>query len=459
MERPRRGESILDINAEHIFGGIAFPQGSRLVVAVSGGSDSLALLSLLKSYLGQEATSKILAITVDHGLRQGSAEEAEQVGAFCRERDMDHRILRWDGEKPATGLPAASREARYRLLAEAATEAGASLILTGHTLNDQAETIAMRRERGAGRGLAGMAPATLYDGRQWIVRPLLGCLRSDLRGLLKRQDIEWIDDPSNEMANYERVAARRALAGPQEEEVLSTLVQQGQHSAADRIATGERAAEIIRRYATLASPGLVRLEPSFAQVNDGAAARLAFRMLIAAVGGREHLPEAGRARKIYEKLDGTAFRSTLGGAVIDLRKGGTAFLHRELRAGWTGAMAATPHAVWDGRYRILADGLPENGVVEALGPTLAAARARDRNGAPQPLMRAALAAEPLIHVRQSEKSHERSSPAAFASLLERLPAPWLRFLPSFDLEPARAVAELLECSPIPEPPLLSHNAA
>ncbi len=430
-----------------------------MVVAVSGGSDSLALLVLLSSRFRDGPSDQVLAVTVDHGLRAESADEAEQVAAFCRERGIEHRTLRWEGDKPATGLSAASREARYRLLAQAAGQAGASLVFTGHTLNDQAETISMRRERGDGRGLAGMAPATLYDGKIWIMRPLLGCRREDLRSLLSGRGIAWIDDPSNEMASYERVSARRALAGPQEDEILATLIEQGRRAAAERMATGDRAAEIIRRYASLPSPGLVRLEAGFAQVNDGPAARLAFRILLAAVGGREHLPEAGRARKLYERLGEAAFRSTLGGAVVDLRKGGTGYLHRELRAGWTGAMTVSSGSVWDGRYRICGDDLPENGVVEALGPTLAAARARERGGAPQALVRAALAAEPLIHVRQSDRSHERGSPAAFADLLGRLPAPWIRFLPSFDLAPARAVAGLFGSDEIPEPPSRSHNAA
>ncbi|MEX0406259.1 tRNA lysidine(34) synthetase TilS [Aquibium sp. LZ166] len=428
------------------------------MVAVSGGSDSLSLLILLDAYL-RATGGEILAVTVDHGLRPQAADEAAMVARLCAQRGIRHRTIRWEGEKPATGVSAASREARYRLLAEAAVEAGTSVVMTGHTMNDQAETIAMRRERGDGRGLAGMAPATLYDGKVWIVRPLLGWRRSDLRAFLAEAGVSWVDDPSNEMAQYERVAARRALAGPEEDEIVAALIEQGRLAAEDRVATGEHAGEIIARYASLVSPGLVRLDPAFAQVNDRPGARLALRILLAAVGGREHLPDAARARKLYERLEGAAFRGTLGGTVVDLRKSGTAYLHREMRAGWTGAMPAAAGGVWDGRYRISGGGLPENAVVEALGGTLAAARVRDRNGAPQALMRAAMAAEPLVHVRHAESGGEGSGQGGLPERLRRLPAPWIRFLPSFDLAPARALAELLDGDRIPEPPLRSHIAA
>ena len=420
----------------------------------------MALLVLLDAFCRRRTHGAgVVAVTVDHGLRPESAGEAARVEAFCASRAIPHRTLRWQGEKPSTGVPAAAREARHRLLAEAAGSLDASMVLTGHTSNDQAETVAMRTERGAGRGVAGIAPATLFDGTTWFVRPLLSISRAALRAMLSSAGHSWIEDPSNEHAAYERVRVRQALAGDGERHV-ERLLEQGRLAAMERIDAGRRAAALIGRHASLAAPGLVRIDPGLLSDEDDAAARLAFRLLLSAVGGREHLPEAERGRMLFERLVLAPGRGSLGGAVADRRKEAL-YLHRELRAGWTGAAPAVPGAVWDGRFRIASREFPENVIVRAMGTVAAAVRASEFVGSavPPSLARSALAAEPVVSDRKAEASLDQPASVGGEEMLRRVPAPYARFLPSFDLAPAEALRVLFDGDDFPALRWDSHNAA
>ncbi len=148
-----------------------------IVLAVSGGPDSIALMWLAARWRRALARGpRLLAVTVDHGLRAEAAREARDVKRLARQLDLPHRTLRWRGAKPKTGVPAAARAARYRLLAEAARASGATHILTAHTRDDQAETLLMRMLRGS--GIAGLrrwrgsrsAKAYGWRGRFWMSR-------------------------------------------------------------------------------------------------------------------------------------------------------------------------------------------------------------------------------------------------------------------------------------------------
>lgn len=147
---------------------------ARILVAISGGSDSIGLLLLLDQAVKAVPHLKIslCAATVDHALRATSADEAHEVAALCASLGIPHTIMIWQGDKPKTGIMAAAREARYGLLATAATDLKADLIVTGHTLDDQRETLQMRGMR-TEQVSTGIADAVLFDRRFWILRPLL----------------------------------------------------------------------------------------------------------------------------------------------------------------------------------------------------------------------------------------------------------------------------------------------
>ncbi len=403
------------------------------IAAVSGGSDSTALLLLLDDYLRRFAPgTRLLAVTVDHALRPASAGEAAAVSALCAKLNIEHSIRTWTGDKPQTGLPEAAREARHELLAQAARDAGTDLVFTGHTIDDQAETVLMRQARKSGRGLAGIAPTTLFDGGTWIVRPLLAERRTDLREYLRRRDTGWIDDPTNLDDRFERPRIRKTLrAGEGHAAALAT----SRHATNQRIALGEAATRFIRDHATRPSPGLLRLDrDAFARTEPDVAV-YALRILLAAAGGASHLPDEERTTALHgELLASGPVRAVLSRTLIDARTG-SIFLLREARD-LPRPAAAEPGALWDGRYRVPA-GYSRS--IRSIGERDAAASSADPP-IPGSLVRAALSREPDGN-------------------LVPIVAPWNRYLPSFDLAPARAVAALLGAAEIPLPPFPEHIAA
>jgi tRNA(Ile)-lysidine synthase len=197
-------------NAKRLFA--AWKAAPAIVLAVSGGPDSIALMWLAARWRRTLARGpRLIAITVDHGLRAEAAGEARDVKRLARTLDLTHRTMRWTGEKPKTGLPAAARTARYRLLAQAARTSGATHILTAHTRDDQAETLLMRLLRGSGiNGLAAMARESERDGLL-LARPFLHVSKSQLVATLKKAKIGFADDPTNRDTNFTRPRLRAIM--------------------------------------------------------------------------------------------------------------------------------------------------------------------------------------------------------------------------------------------------------
>ena len=188
------------------------PRGTRIGIAVSGGPDSLALLLLAAA----ARPGEIEAATVDHDLRAGSREEAQAVSDVCERLGVPHAILtiKWDA-KPATAIQERARSARYVALADWMRDRALTALLTGHHLDDQAETFFMRLNRGSGvTGLAGMRPVARVPGASSLVlaRPLLGWRRRELVALCEQAGQRAVDDPSNADTDFERVRVRQALA-------------------------------------------------------------------------------------------------------------------------------------------------------------------------------------------------------------------------------------------------------
>jgi tRNA(Ile)-lysidine synthase len=298
-----------------------------IVLAVSGGPDSVALMWLAARWRkGFARGPRLVAVTIDHGLRQGAAREAREVKRLARLLDIEHRTLRWTGDKPKRGVPAAAREARYRLLAQAARASRATHVVTAHTRDDQAETLLMRLLRGSGiAGLAAMARESERDGIR-LARPFLDVPKSRLIATLDKAKVAYADDPTNRDAAFMRPRLRA---------LLPLLAAEGGDARglarlASRLARANAAVEVLadgaERYLALRSdPALPGFDArAFANLPEEIRLRLLRRAIDRA--GHEGPAELGKVETLLAALDPAvaaqnSLKLTLAGAVVTLARG------------------------------------------------------------------------------------------------------------------------------------------
>lgn len=220
------------------------PLPQVLGVAVSGGSDSTALMHLAAHWARARGIA-LRVVTIDHGLRAAAAAEAAQVAKQASALTLSHDVIKWTGWDKTGNLQDAARQARRHMIADWRGEI--SHVLMGHTQDDQAETVLMHLNRGSGvDGLAGIAPiASVPDARggYHLARPLLDVRRKTLRRYLEALGIAWSDDPSNEDFRYERVRLRHALAAGEAGLSVSVLAETGRRMMRARRALERRATE------------------------------------------------------------------------------------------------------------------------------------------------------------------------------------------------------------------------
>lgn len=344
-----------------LFGALLAPF-KRIVLAVSGGSDSMALMLLAQRWRasgGAPAGITIDVATVDHGLRPGSDGEAAWVGERAKALGFLHATLVWSGDKPGSGLQERAREARYRLLANHAREAGQpAAVVTAHTADDQAETLIMRLGRGSGLdGLAGMARSRplVPDGSVRLVRPLLGLSKSFLRVLLEEAGETWLEDPSNERLNFERVRLRHAqehlaaLGLSNDKLALSAQRLMRARDALERL-TEERIRALVDLhggiYASLDRDAW-EAEPEEVRV------RMLTRLLDA-FGGAAKPAQLSQIEALVSALArGRPIAETLGGCIVSQGRR-TLRLYREpgRQALSELVLGAGEEVLWDGRFRV-----------------------------------------------------------------------------------------------------------
>ena len=292
--------------------------GATVVVACSGGADSLALLSAAV-FEGRKSALRIIGVTVDHGLQDGSAERAAAVSDQMRTLGVaESAVATVTVDAPGMGPEAAAREARYGVLGELAERFGAELVLLGHTLDDQAETVLLGLTRGSGgRSLAGMR-----RGFDRFRRPLLEVTRTDTETACMVEGIEWWTDPHNSDPRFTRSRVRTAVMptleqelGPGVAEALARTADLLREDADALDREAERRLQQLRTDDGLPVAGLATLDPAVrhrvirrAAVEAGAIASELTRGHVLAVAAIALGPDGGKQIQLPGHV--TAYRTS-----------------------------------------------------------------------------------------------------------------------------------------------------
>ncbi len=345
-----------------------FERRPRLAVAVSGGADSLAL-TLLAARWAQTRRGSLLALTVDHALRPDSSEEAGRVGAWLAAKRIPHAILRWSGTKPARGVQAEARAARYALLLRRCREEGIAHLLLGHHRDDQAETVLLRLGRGSGvDGLAGMAPVVATLGAR-LLRPLLPVPRERIEATLRAMGQEWVEDPSNRNAEFRRTRLRALLPALADAGIGAVrIADTAARMARAREALEREAEALLAGAASLFPAGWARIEPGALRDAPPEIALRALARLVRTVSGEPYPPRLDGLEGLLAALrSGPPTRRSLGGCLVGPR-GGALIVCREPAAIAPPLELAGPGALrWDGRFLLRLAG-KGRGMLGALGP-------------------------------------------------------------------------------------------
>lgn len=337
MAPEMKTKPIDDAEMAHLMAALGpFEKNPHIAVAVSGGADSMAL-TLLADAWAQQQGGKVTALSVDHGLRPAAAGEAQQVGHWLAARGIDHRVLRWTGEKPKAGLQAAARAARFDLLAQWCRSAGVLHLLLAHHIEDQAETFLLRLNRDSGiDGLAAMA-SIVEKADMRLLRPLLGVAKARLCATLNAAAQPWLEDPSNENRAFERVRIRKTFPDLAAAGITAQgLAETARRMARARIAFEAAASELLALCCTVDPTGYAHINGAGLFSGPEEISLRALSRTLMCIGGDDYPPRLKKLEHLHEKMKAACREGTTGwkGATLGRcrilalanTKGGTGFL-------------------------------------------------------------------------------------------------------------------------------------
>jgi tRNA(Ile)-lysidine synthase len=331
---------------------LAWRRARGVVLAVSGGPDSVALMLLAAEWSRAGEAPPLSVATVDHGLRGESRFEAEQVAQWATALALPHEILAWSGPRPKSRIQELAREARYELLFKHAVEVGADIVATAHHADDQAETILFRLLRGSGvAGLAGMAEASPRDGLV-LSRPLLGCAKAELAALCEARAHPYFSDPSNQNPAYARTRMR-ALASFLAEYGLDrdALLRLGRRAARAEAALAERAEAARANWAAARDQNHFSADFTFLANQSDEIVQRIITQEIKSLSGDAFALRLARLETLTLALlrafrRGESFAATLGGCKVSLRRSGALII--ALESGRKRGFAAAAHTPANG---------------------------------------------------------------------------------------------------------------
>lgn len=329
-----------------------FPASPRLACALSGGPDSLALLLCLRAWAATR-DGHLVALTVDHGLRPGSAEEAGRVATLCGRLGVEHRILVWRGDKPRGAVQRAAREARYRLLQEACHTEGLGHLLLAHHRDDQAETVVLRLLAGSGPfGLAAM-PLTAELGGLRLLRPLLPVGKARLRATVAAAGLPAEEDPSNRDPRHRRIAVR--LQRDRLEAAGLTAERLGDVAAAFgrlRRCWDDEIARLLDELVVVAPGGWAEVDPAGLLALPLRARALLLARLLQAIGGGRYPPSPGVVETLARALAEEGPRTRSAGGCLVGRWRGRLVVAAEARGAAARPLVPGERFLWRGRFAV-----------------------------------------------------------------------------------------------------------
>jgi tRNA(Ile)-lysidine synthase len=326
-------------------------------IAVSGGGDSIALLHLTHAWATVRNVT-LSAITIDHNLRDSSAEETASVAQWCAELGVLHTVRVWRDWDHNGNLQDAARQARYRLIND--WRGDIEHILIGHTLDDQAETLLLRLKRGSGvDGMTGMRSVADHPCGMTLIRPLLNITRQDLRDYLVACDQSWFDDPSNDNTAFDRIAMRQLLPQLKLAGIsLDRFALMSSHMQRAQDALDHTAKDVFQTIGLQQGTDLIFDQSGFFETHSETQSRLISAGLCW-ISGNAYRPRfEALQRALSDVQDGKT--SSLHGCLIYPHQK-TLRITREYAA----TQSSVDQTVWDGRWQGV--DLPTDYSVQALG--------------------------------------------------------------------------------------------